>query len=67
MADQINAECKIDDILEEYKVTPLSLCLYILEQYELEDGIERQDVYQDLLGSAWEDLRKAYMLNRSKV
>jgi hypothetical protein len=55
----ISIENDIDNLIRYEEVKPLDMILYILEQHLLEDGIKGQDVYQDLLGSAWEDLRVA--------
>ena len=57
-------EEKIDDIMEQHDCDPVDLCIYILEQYALEDGVKGRDPYQDTLGQAWNALRQAYFMKK---
>lgn len=58
------AELKLDEIMHEYDPDPVDLCIYILEQYALEDGVKGRDAFQDTLGQAWNTLREAYFIKK---
>lgn len=60
------AELKLDEIMQEYEPDPVDLCIYILEQYALEDGVKGRDEFQDTLGQAWNTLREAYFMKKEK-
>lgn len=59
-------EDKLDTLIHEEELDPLDACLYLMEQYLLEDGVRGQDKYQDALGEAWHQLREAYSISLCK-
>lgn len=60
------AEQKLHEIMEEYQPCPVDLCLVILENYALENGVKGKDQFQDALGEAWAALRTAYFLKKGE-